>query len=134
MARILIIDDNDLLRVTVKAMVESGGHEAALAADGEEGLQLFREQTFDLVVCDIFMPRMEGFETVRALRRLSAETPIISMTGGRPPGAPGGDQADPDFLKMTGALGATRTIAKPFRAGELLALIEECLSLRAAGS
>jgi len=125
MARILVIDDDELVRGTVQAMLESDGHEAVLAIDGEDGLRRFHQQRFDLVLCDVFMPQKEGLETVREIRQSSRETPIISMTGSAP--ASDGGRLDPDFLRMSGALGATRTIAKPFRPRELLALVRECL-------
>ena len=106
-------------------MLESGGHEAVLAVDGEDRLRQFQRQMFDLVLCDVFMPQKEGLETVREIRQLSAATPIISMTGSLP--ARQGRRLDPDFLRMSSALGATRTIAKPFGPNELLALVHECL-------
>jgi len=125
MARILVIDDDELVRGTVRTILASDGHETALAVDGEDGLRQFHQQSFDLVLCDVFMPHKEGLETVREIRQLSAGTPIISMTGSIPGGEDG--RLDPDFLRMSGALGATRTIGKPFRPRELLALVRECL-------
>ena len=125
MARILVIDDDELVRGTVQAMLQSDGHEAVLAVDGDDGIRQFRRQLFDLVLCDVFMPQKEGLATVREIRQLSAGIPIISMTGSVP--ANDGGLLDPDFLRMSSALGATRTLAKPFRPRELLALVKECL-------
>jgi CheY-like chemotaxis protein len=125
MARILVIDDDELIRGTVQTILASEGHDSVLAVDGEDGIRQFQRQQFDLVLCDVFMPRKEGLETVREIRQLSAGTPIISMTGSIPAGDGGG--LDPDFLRMSGMLGATRTIAKPFRPRELLALVRACL-------
>jgi len=127
MARILVIDDNDLLRETVKLMLTSGGHEVALAVNGEDGIRQFQQRPFDLVLCDLFMPEKEGLETVREIRGLSADMPIISMTGSITPvpGSSGG--LNPDFLRMAAAFGATETIAKPFKVRELLALVDKCL-------
>jgi two-component system, chemotaxis family, chemotaxis protein CheY len=125
MARILVIDDDELVRGTVQAMLQSDGHEAVLAVDGEDGIRQVRRQLFDLVLCDVFMPQKEGLATVREIRQLSAGIPIISMTGSVP--ASNGALLDPDFLRMSSALGATRTLAKPFRPRELLALVKECL-------
>src|SRR5882672_6361100 len=132
MARILVIDDDDLIRGTVQTILASDGHEPVLAVDGEDGVRQFRRQRFDLVLCDVFMPHKEGLETVREIRQLSAGTPIISMTGGIP-ATDGDGRLDPDFLRMSGALGATRTIAKPFRPRELLALVRECLGSAGEG-
>ncbi|HEV8717808.1 MAG TPA: response regulator [Candidatus Binatia bacterium] len=122
MPRILVIDDDHMLRLTVKTMLESDGHEVTLAVDGEDGLRKFEKSAFDLVVCDVFMPNVEGMETIRRIRRMSSRTPIISMTGiASPTGEGAGD--DPDFLRMTAALGATKTIAKPFGRDQLLSLV-----------
>ncbi len=128
-ARILVIDDDDLLRETVRAMLEGGGHEVILAVHGDDGIRLFQEQPFDLVVCDVFMPQKDGLQTIREIREISPNTPIISMTGScsRPSG---GAHLDPDFLRMTRGLGATQTLTKPFKAAKLLALVQRCLGPR----
>jgi CheY-like chemotaxis protein len=127
MARILVIDDDELLRMTIEAMLKFGGHEAVLAVDGDRGLEQFQRQHFDVVLCDVFMPNKEDLETVREIRQLSADTPIISMTGSIAAVPGSGGQLDPDFLRMAGAFGATETLAKPFKARELLALVDKCL-------
>jgi len=57
MARILVIDDNEEFRASVKDLLETSGYDVALAVDGEDGIQLFEQQGCDLVVCDVFMPR-----------------------------------------------------------------------------
>ena len=102
-----------------------------MAVDGDDGVLQFREQPFDLVLCDVFMPNKEGLETVREIRQLSAATPIISMTGSVATALDSSGGLDPDFLRMAGAFGATRTIAKPFKTAELLALVQECLGASA---
>jgi CheY-like chemotaxis protein len=84
MARILVIDDDDLIRGTVQSILASDRQEPALAVDGEDGIRQFRRQPFDLVLCDVFMPHKDGLGTVREIRQLSAGTPIISMTGSIP--------------------------------------------------
>jgi len=108
-------------------MLRMGGHEVTLAIDGADGLQQFQRQTFDLVIADIFMPNKEGFETLRELRQLTAQTPIISMTGSFPGPHRGGELVNTDYLRMAQVFGATRTISKPFSHRDLLALVDECL-------
>ena len=120
MAHVLVIEDDELLRSTLKTMLESSGHVVTLAVDGQDGVQKFEREPFDLVLCDVFMPQKEGLETIREIRQLSAGVPIISMTGS-------GGGADPDFLRMARNFGATQTIAKPFKRGDLLALVRQCL-------
>ena len=127
MVNILVIDDDALVRETIRTMLQLEGHEVALAPHGEDGLRRFREQAFDIVICDIFMPRKGGMETVAEIRRISPDVPIIAMTGGA------GDVPDtgtPDYahyLHLTRLAGATTTIAKPFRPRDLFALIGKSL-------
>ena len=73
--RILVIDDDELVRGTISIMLEGAGYDVALAANGQEGLRRFADEAFDLVICDIFMPIMEGFETLRELLVAVATVP-----------------------------------------------------------
>jgi CheY-like chemotaxis protein len=117
MACILVIDDDRLLRGTVELILKSEGHRVASARDGHEGFQRFRSDRFDLVACDIFMPNLEGLETIRRIRDVSTALPIIAFTGGPAQGS------DPG----TDSRGATEMLAKPFRRQELLDLVRRCL-------
>ncbi|MGH6926674.1 MAG: response regulator [Dongiaceae bacterium] len=130
MPLILVIDDDEMVRSTVKAMLESRGHEVAVAVDGEDGLRQLQKQTFDLVLCDIFMPNKDGIGTLRDIRRVDADLPVIIMTGGSPNAGRVGDRADVDYLHMARLLGATRTIGKPFMIKQLIALVDEALAER----
>ncbi len=118
MARILVIDDEKLVRETLSMLLESAGHSVDAAGDGVAGLAQFKKQRPDLVITDIFMPEQEGIGTILAIREIDAKVPIIAMTGGS--GAE---------LNMTSAtkLGATRALLKPVRRDALLAAIDECL-------
>ena len=128
MAHLLVIDDNELFCASVKDLLEANGYDVALAVDGEDGIRQFRQQSFDLVLCGVFMPKKEGMEPIREIRQLSAGTPIISMTGHVALAPDGGGEFDTDFLRMTRELGATRTIAKPFKVDEFLAVVRQCLA------
>jgi len=125
MARILVIDDDRLLRGSVELILTSEGHEVASARNGHEGLERFRSDHFDLVACDAFMPNTEGLETMREIRGLCAALPLIAFTG-RPAYA-AGPGSDTDVLRLAGQLGGTEMLAKPFRRQELLALVRRCL-------
>jgi len=127
MARILVIDDDELFREFVQQALADAGFEVISAGDGDEGLRMFTEIPFDLVVCDVLMPIKDGLETIRAIRRISARLPIITMTGGILADSEDGR----DDLRMSMSFGATRTIGKPFRATELLKLVRHCLDERA---
>lgn len=127
MARILVIDDDELVRNTIRLMLEQGGHKTLLARDGRDGIRQFQTVVVDLVICDVFMPDKEGLETISELCAIRDSMPIISMTGGLPQATDADRRNDPDFLPMTCMLGATHSIAKPFKAQELLAVVRQCL-------
>src|SRR4030095_6259368 len=122
MARILVIDDYEPFRASVKDLLEANGYDVAVAVDGEDGIRQFQQEPFDLVLCDVFMPKKEGMETIRDLRHLPTGTPIISVTGRS-------DAFETDFLRMTREFGATRAITKPFEIDDFLALVRRCLAV-----
>jgi CheY-like chemotaxis protein len=128
MALILVIDDDEMVRSTVKAMLESRGHAVAVAVDGEDGLRQLQQQPFDLVLCDIFMPNKDGIGTLREVRRADSAMPVIIMTGGSPNAGRIGERTDVDYLHMARLLGATRTIGKPFTIKQLIDLVNEALA------
>ena len=127
MARVLVIDDVEDMRRVVGLMLKNAGHDAVLAADGNDALQQFERQRFDLVICDIFMPNKEGIETLRELRGLDPAVPVIMMSGGAPSVHLWGT-THKDFLAVAEGFGATRTIEKPFKYSQLIKLVQECLA------
>jgi|SRR5215470_4589723 len=127
MACILVIDDDKLVRGTIQGMLAAGAHQTVLGVDGEDAVRQFEGQPFDLVLCDIFMPRKDGLQTIREIRRLSARVPIIAMTGSYAQSMRTVDRAA-EFLQASAQAGATKIIAKPFRLEELLAVVQKCLA------
>jgi CheY-like chemotaxis protein len=121
MARILVIDDEALVRDAVAAMLRGAGHEVRLAGDGEAGLRAYRRERFDLVVTDIVMPRMEGIETVRAIRRTRRPVKILAISGAGRSGAA-------FYLTAATVLGADASLVKPFTAAELRRAVEHVLA------
>ena len=120
MARILLIEDDDAVRTTLRLILEHVGHTVIEARDGTEGLALFQHATADLVITDIVMPETEGFEVLRELRSTHPPVKIIAISGaGRDSGA--------DYLQMAKHLGASTVLAKPFSADVLIAAINELL-------
>src|SRR5262245_44724316 len=105
MPRILLIDDEDVLRRMTRLLLERSGHEVEEAADGEQGLRAFRERPADVVLCDLFMPGREGMETIGLLRRAGAR--VVAMSGGGVIGAMG-------LLDVALAMGACAALPKPF--------------------
>jgi DNA-binding response OmpR family regulator len=119
-ARILIIDDDELVRRTLRRALEDAGHKIAEAVDGRDGVAKFEAMKPDLVLVDLIMPKQEGIETITGLRRHGADVPIVAMSGG-------GRIGTGTLLEAAAKLGANRTITKPFRIDELLSVIEDCL-------
>jgi len=77
---ILVIDDERVLRMTFQHLLESEGYRVTTAGNGREGLEKFPEAKPDLVITDMVMPEMDGFETIESLRRLDPDLPIIAMS------------------------------------------------------
>jgi DNA-binding response OmpR family regulator len=114
--KILVIDDDGMVRRMVSRILRSEGHEVVIAEDGKRGMTMFRKERPQLVVTDIVMPEQEGIETILAMRRDSPGVKIIAISGG-------GTIGDLDVLKMAQILGADDVIAKPFRAHDLLSRV-----------
>jgi two-component system nitrogen regulation response regulator NtrX len=81
MAKILIIDDERGIRNTLKEILEYEGHEVQDAADGEDGLRRIEGEKFDLILCDIKMPKADGMEVLEKAMELQSETPVIMISG-----------------------------------------------------
>ncbi len=116
MTRILLIDDEEQIRLTIGALLRIAGYDVVAAVDGQEGLELFRRQPFDLVITDVLMPRMDGAETIAALRRLRPGLKVIATYGG-------GRISGTNPVATAQRLGADRLLAKPFSAQEMNAAI-----------
>ena len=81
MANILVIDDEKSIRNSLKDVLEYEKHEVDLAEDGAEGLELFQEKKYDIVLSDIKMPKMDGMEVLDELLKLSDDISIIMISG-----------------------------------------------------
>jgi len=81
MARILVLDDEDLMREAVRLALERDGHKVTEASDGATGLTAFRDCPADVVITDLIMPNMDGAEVIRDLRRESPAVKIIALSG-----------------------------------------------------
>ena len=120
MARVLVIDDDEMARTLVKRILVGVGHQVEEALDGAEGLQLFGKSPPDLVLTDINMPGLDGHDVIEAILELHAEVPIIAISGG-------GATAKDELLEKASALGAVEIIMKPFEFGQLVGAVERAL-------
>jgi CheY-like chemotaxis protein len=124
MPRILVVDDDLSVRVATQTLLEREGYDVVVADSGRNGIEAITSASFDAVIVDIFMPGMDGLDTIKAFNRQAPGVPVIAMSGFmfRNSSAPA-----PDFLGMSTKLGAAYSLHKPFRPGELIKAIESCL-------
>jgi CheY-like chemotaxis protein len=125
MKRILVVDDDPLVSSAIRLWLEERGFAVVVADGGETGLNALDGSAFDLMIVDIFMPHMHGFESVRVFHQRAPTVPLIAISGyvfaeQRTPA--------PDFLSMALELGATRCLRKPFTPKTLLTVIDMCLA------
>jgi two-component system alkaline phosphatase synthesis response regulator PhoP len=115
--RILVVEDDEVIRMTLGDRLESEGYAVEFALDGEEGLQKAIQNSYDLVILDIMLPRKNGFDVCRDIRMTGVVVPILMLTAR-------GQTID----KVLGLkIGADDYLTKPFEAMELLARIEALL-------
>jgi CheY-like chemotaxis protein len=131
MARILVVDDDSMIRLVVKSILERQGHSVVLAECGHDGAEAIEAYAFDIAVVDIFMPDMNGLETIKAFRRSAPNLPIIVMSGYAFRAANG---PAPDFFRMAIDLGATACLRKPFTPAELLRAVQICTTPAASAA
>jgi DNA-binding response OmpR family regulator len=125
--KILVIDDDEHVRLMVSKALQRGGYEVDTAADGRRGMDVVRRQRPGIVVTDIFMPEQEGIETILELRRDHPDIKILAMSGSGPIGGAG-------LLKMARQLGAHDAIAKPFRPQDLLVRVRALIGAGMEGA
>ncbi len=116
MTRLLIVDDNEQITEIVRTFAEKEGMRADIASDGQEALDLFRQQPYDLILLDIMMPKLDGYQVLRRIRQES-QVPVILLTA-----------RGEDYERIMGLdYGADDYIVKPFSMGELMARIRAIL-------
>lgn len=117
MTKVLIVDDEPAMRQGLADNLEFEGYETAMAANGKEGLEMILASRYDLVVLDVMMPEMSGFDVCKELRKRNITVPVILLTAK-------GEEID----KVLGLeLGADDYITKPFSLRELIARIKAIL-------
>lgn len=117
MAKILIVEDEPSMRLGLKDNLEFEGYDVEIATNGEEGLKKILENDYNLVLLDVMLPQMSGFDVCKTARKKEITTPIILLTAK-------GEEID----KVLGLeLGADDYVTKPFSLRELLARIKAVL-------
>jgi DNA-binding response OmpR family regulator len=118
--RILLIDDDDLLRETISGLLEASGYDVDSAEDGAEGLRMFEAQEYGLIITDIMMPDRDGIEIIRMLHDEGDPPKIVAISGG-------GMFDSLSYLQMAKEFGADIVLEKPFRAQQLLDAVQGLL-------
>ena len=120
MARILLVDDEPLLRETLKIALQAAGHAVSVAQNGTAALALLTDQSFDVIVTDILMPETDGLEMIMRVRKESGNVRIIAMSGG-------GRTRNMDMLDFATSFGADAVLAKPFLPKQLIASVADIM-------
>ena len=119
--RILVIDDDPVVRGLLVEMLRRAGYDVDEAEDGRAGMRRFREQPAALVITDVLMPEQEGLETLIQLRHESPTVRVIAISGG--------GRVGPElYLNSARTLGAHAVLAKPFGREELLEAVTRVLA------
>jgi CheY-like chemotaxis protein len=124
--RVLVAEDEHLAALVVEEALAEQGHEVVLARDGQEALDIAETYAFDVLVTDLAMPRVTGWELIPRLRNRRADLPVVVMTGYLPPG--GGQTL---FADKRGPLAL---LHKPFDLGQLFAALGRVVPERSASS
>jgi len=120
MARILVIDDTEVVRAMIRRWLEVEGHEVVEASDGDAGIQLFREHPADLVITDLIMPEKDGIEVIKELRGEYPDVKIIAISAG-------GQLEQEKQMEQAKQVGASRTFEKTSNWKEIIDVVRELL-------
>lgn len=118
--KILVVDDEEALRSVLSAELLAEGYTVDTAVDGENAVSILGEEDFDLVLLDIKMKRVDGFEVLRHVKKVRPETKVIMLTG----------FADLKNAIESKRLGAEDFVSKPYDLVDLLTTVERVLSKR----
>lgn len=116
---VLIVDDEEIFRTFLRALLEEHGYSVVEASDGNAALQLLEHRTVDLAITDLVMPRVEGIETICAIRKKTAALPILAISGAF---------GSPEYLHAAFLLGASSVMEKLRIPFDLPATIEKLLA------
>lgn len=120
--KILIIDDEELMRLMLIELFKSNGLDADGASNGIDGIEMLYKEKYDLVITDLVMPEKEGVETIKDIKETFPGIKIVAMSGG-------GRLDGTDYLELATALGADRAFHKPFDRKELITEVKTLLQI-----
>ncbi len=119
--KVLIIDDDPLLREVAVELLTEAGHDCAIAEDGRLGIASLEARPVELVLLDMIMPNMDGVETLGQIKARWPELPVVVMSAGTR------SMAMQSLLRLAASLGADEVMQKPLRRDVLLPLVERLL-------
>ncbi len=122
MKRILVIDDEPTALEVLRKILEIEGYEVLEAANGEEGIAVFRQNPCDLVITDMVMPVKDGLQTILELRNEAPDLPVIAISGG-------GTISKERYLAVAGYLDNVLTVAKPFTVEDISRAVAKLLGI-----
>jgi CheY-like chemotaxis protein len=125
MKRILVVDDDPLVSMSMRLTLGHHGFAPVLADGAVSGLLALESGPFDVMIIDIFMPNMRGFESVRVFHQRAPTVPLIAISGYA---FARHTTPAPDFLRMAIEFGATRCLRKPFAPAALIAAVTDSLA------
>ena len=120
MLKVLVVDDDILVRNSMKVALESLHLDVATANDGAQALEYVSYHTVDLVITDIIMPNKDGIEIILDLQKINPDIKIIAMTGG-------GRFGSHNYLEIAAELGASYILKKPVSFDKLKEVIDNLL-------
>lgn len=121
MSTILVVDDEEDVRVMLKTALNRNGCQVSTAASGREALALYKNEGFDLVITDLVMPDVSGIDLIMELRNLNSDVNIIAISGG------GGITGRFEYLPIAKLIGANHIFSKPFSLAEMRKAVDSML-------
>jgi CheY-like chemotaxis protein len=122
--RVLVVDDDPMVCVAIEVCLTRKGFEVTVADGGEGGMRAPESSDFDVMLIDVFMPHMRGFESIRMFHERRPDIPIVAMSGY----AFANTERAPDFLRMTIELGVACCLRKPFTPDALLTSVNQYIT------
>ena len=117
-SRILVVDDDEVIRMALQNVLERDGHDVVEANDGKEAIKLMDQGAFDVVITDILMPERDGLETLMHAKKAQPGVKVIVMSAAE----------NTLHLHNARGLGAELVFAKPFELGDIVAAVNELTS------